>query len=76
MSKRLLMSALLLMPLLAACAAPSPTLKPEPVVIVDGIKIPALPESAKQVDSPDYLRSLTTWREQAQEQLTTPSGGE
>lgn len=74
MKKLLLMTLLLLMQLLAACGAPS--IKPEPVVIVDGIKIPALPESAKQVDSPDYLRSLTTWREQAQEQLTTPSGGE
>lgn len=71
-----LLTALLPLLLLTACASGS-QLSPvpqAPVLVSRPIQAPALPPSAKQVRSPDYLQKLTAWREKAAELLTTPSG--
>ena len=71
-----LLTALLPLLLLTACASNSP-LSPvpqAPVLVSRQVTPPALPASAKQVRSPDYLQKLTAWREKAAELLTTPSG--
>ena len=71
-----LLTALLPLLLLAACANDSP-LSPvpqAPVLVSRPIQAPALPPSAKQVRSPDYLQKLTAWRKKAAELLMTLSG--
>ena len=70
------LTALLPLLLLTACASGS-QLSPVPqvpLIVSRPIQAPALPPSAKQVRSPDYLQKLTAWREKAAELLTTPSG--
>lgn len=56
--------------LLMGCAQQLPALKPAPVIVTRQVNIPPLPASARQVDSPGYLESLTAWRKKAQSQLT------
>ena len=71
-NKPALLTALLPLLLLAACASDS-QLSPVPqvpVLVSKQIQIPALPQSAKQTNSPDYLQKLTVWREKAARRLT------
>ena len=70
-----LLTALLPLLLLTACASGS-QLSPvpqAPVLVSKQIQIPALPQSAKQTNSPNFLQELTIWRDEAAKRLTTPS---
>lgn len=66
-----LLTALLPLLLLTACASPSTP--SATAVVTRQVQLPPLPASARQTDSPNFLQELTIWRDEAAKRLTTPS---